>query len=183
MDLFNKNRLIFWLLIFLVVMNIAALATYFINGHKSSHITADQVSTGQEITLSEELSLSPDQSKLAGEVNRRFRESNEPLFDAIREKKSALVDELARPETDTAVIVKLAAEVGDAQGNIQLSNAKQFLELKKICTPEQTQKLANIYAGLYGCQRNGPGRGPGNGQGRHRHRYGQQQNDSLTIQK
>lgn len=183
MDFFSKNRLVFWLLIFLIVLNITLLAAFLIHTGKNSDTATDRASTGQEITLSGELSLSPDQTKLVNEVNARFRESNEPLFAAIREKKSALVDELAKPETDTAVVAKLAAEVGEAQGNIQLSNAKQFLELKKICTPEQTQKLANIYAGLYGCQRDGQGRGPGNGQGRHRHRYGQQHSDTSNNQK
>ena len=180
MDLFSKNRIVFWLLIFLIVVNIAALATYFINIGSRNQSATTQSNAGQGITLSEELSLDPDQSKRANEVTNRFRLSNESLFMAIREKKRALVDELAKPETDTAVVAKLAAEVGEAQGHVQLSNAKQFLELKKICTPDQTQKLANIYAGLYGCQREGQGRGPGNGQGqgRHRHRYGQQHADS-----
>lgn len=180
MDLFSKNRIVFWLLIFLVVMNVAALATYFIHSGSRNQSASEQPKARQGITLSEELSLSPDQSKLANDVNNRFRESNEALYMAVREKKSALVDELAKPETDTTVVAKLAAEVGEAQGQVQLSNAKQFLELKKICTPDQTQKLANIYAGLYGCQREGQGRGSGNGQGqgRHRHRYGQQNADS-----
>lgn len=183
MDLFSKNRIVFWLLIFLIVVNIAALATYFINIGSRSQTVAEQPNAPQGITLSEELSLSPDQSKRANEVNYRFRESNESLFMAIREKKRVLVEELAKEKTDTAVVAKLAGEIGEAQGRVQLSNAKQFLELKKICTPDQTQKLANIYADLYGCQREGQGRGPGNGQGRHRHRYGQQHSDSISNQK
>ncbi|HOW32019.1 MAG TPA: periplasmic heavy metal sensor [Bacteroidales bacterium] len=182
MDLLSKNRIVFWLLIFLVVVNIAALATYFVHSGDRGKTTAETGNAGREITLSSELSLSPDQSKRVNEVNSRFRENNEPLFATIREKKSAIVEELAKPVTDTALVAKLAAEVGEAQGAVQLSNAKQFLELKKICTPDQTQKLANVYAGLYGCQRDGQGKGPGNGQGRHRHRYGQQRTDSITPQ-
>ncbi|MEI8048427.1 MAG: hypothetical protein WCI92_13665, partial [Bacteroidota bacterium] len=59
------------------------------------------------------------------------------------------------------------------QKNLQAANIKQFLDLKKVCTPEQTQKLSQIYSELYGCENKGMGQGQGKGM---RHRYGQQKN-------
>lgn len=60
-----------------------------------------------------------------------------------------------------------------------MANIKQFLDLKKVCTPEQTQRLSQIYSKLYGCENIGGGQGKGNGFGKgYRHRYGQQKPDS-----
>lgn len=36
-----------------------------------------------------------------------------------------------------------------------MANIKQFLDLKKDCTVELTQKLSQIYSELYGCENKG----------------------------
>ena len=179
MNIFNNNRTIFWILIFLVLINITALATYFIYMRKPANETVPGSGFKHGIALKQELSLTPDQSIKVNEINATYKASSEPIVAAIKEKKAVLLEELSKENTDTNLASKLADDVVAEQKKLQIANIKQFLDLKKICTPEQTQKLSLIYSELYGCENKGMRRGQGNGQGKGmRHRYGQQK-DSL----
>lgn len=170
MKRFNNNRTVFWILIFLVLINITALVTYFIFLRKPASNPIPGSGFKHGIALRQELSLTPGQSSKVNTINAAYKASSEPIVALIKEKKAVLIEELSRDETDTTLVIKLADEVLTEQKKLQLANIKQFLELKKVCTPEQTEKLSQIYSELYGCENKGLGKGQGK---RYRHRYGQ----------
>ncbi len=175
MNIFNNNRTVFWILIFLVLINITALATYFIYMRKPASEPVPASGFKQGIALKQELSLTSDQSIKVNEINATYKASSESIVAAIKEKKAVLLEELSKENTDLAKAEKLTDDVVTEQKKLQVANIKQFLDLKKVCTPEQAQKLSQIYSELYGCENKGTGRGRGNGQGKGmRHRYGQQ---------
>lgn len=179
MNIFNNNRIVFWILIFLVLINITALATYFIYMRKPAGEPMPDSGFKHGIALKQELSLTPDQSIKVNKINATCQLLNESLVVAIKEKKTELLDELSKDNTDIKQVEKLVDEVVSEQKNLQMANVKQFLDLKKVCTPEQTYKLSQIYAELYGCENKGKGNGNGKGNSKgkgYRHRYGQQQN-------
>lgn len=179
MNIFNTNRTVFWILIFLVMINITALATYYIYMRKPVNEPVPGSGMKRGIVLQQELALTPDQSLAVNKINSSYQASSEPIVEAIREKKSELLEELSKADTDSAALTKLTNDVVNEQKKLQMANIKQFLDLKKVCTPEQTQKLSQIYAGLYGFEQTGKGRGQGKGNGKGlRHRYGQQKPDS-----
>ena len=175
MTIFNNNRIVFWILIFLIVVNIATFTTFFIYTRKTATEPTPVSRSGKGYALRQELSLKPDQSLKVNAINENYKASSEPIVLAIREKKADLLAELSKDETDTNLVVKLADDIVIEQKKLQMANVKQFLDLKKVCTPEQTQKLSQIYSEMYGCENKGMGRGKGNGQGKgYRHRFGQQ---------
>jgi len=175
MNIFNNNRTIFWILIFLVLINITALATYFFFMRKPASEPVPDSGIKHGIALKQELSLTPDQSIKVNTINAAYKASSEPVVAAIKEKKAILLEELSKENTDISLVAKLADDVVTEQKKLQMANIKQFLDLKKVCTPEQTQKLSQIYSELYGCEDKGQGKGQGRGQGKgNRHRYGQQ---------
>ncbi len=175
MSIFNNNRTIFWILVFLVLINITALATYFIYLRNKSGEPVPASGPKYGVALRQELSLTPDQSLKVNAINKAYKASSEPYAIAIREKKADLLEELSKDKTDMGLVEKLTNEIVSEQNQLQMANIKQFLDLKKVCTPEQTQKLSQIYSELYGCENKGSGRGQGNNNGKgYRHRYGQQ---------
>jgi Spy/CpxP family protein refolding chaperone len=155
------------------MINITALATYFIYMRKPINESLPGSGLKRGVVLRQELSLTPDQSLAINKINATYQASSEPIVEAIREKKAEILDELAKENTDSVVLTKLASEMVIEQKKLQMANIQQFLDLKKICTPEQTLKLAQIYAGLYGFEQNGKGQGQGKGM-KYRHRFGQQ---------
>jgi len=173
MKLYNNNRFVFWILIFLLLINITALATYFFYLRKPANGTIPAAELKKGVALRQELSLTPDQSLKVNTINATYKAASEPVVEAIREKKADLLEELSNDITDMEQVEKLANEIVSEQKQLQMAHIKQFLDLKKVCTPEQTQKLSQIYSELYGCENKGMGRGKGNGKG-YRHRYGQQ---------
>jgi Spy/CpxP family protein refolding chaperone len=174
MNIFNNNRTVFWILIFLVLINITALATYFIYMRKPASDPTPGSGFKQGIALRQELSLTSEQSSKVNTINAAYKVSSEPIVAAIKEKKAVLLEELSKDNTDTTLVAILADEVVTEQKKLQMANIKQFLDLKRVCTPEQTQRLSQIYSELYGCENNGQGKGHGKGQGKgYRHRYGQ----------
>ncbi len=182
MNFINNNRTIFWILIFLVLINITALATYFVYMRKQASEPVPGSGFKHGIALKQELSLTPGQSLKVNEINTSYKASSEPIVTAIKEKKAILLEELTKNNTDTSLVAKLADDVVIEQKNLQAANIKQFLDLKKVCTPEQTQKLSQIYSELYGCENKGKGNGQGKGQGKgYRHRYGQQKNSGSEV--
>lgn len=95
MNIFNNNnRIVFWILIFLVLINITALATYSIFMRKPA--TEPMPSSGfkRGYALQQELSLVPDQSITVNKINATYQASSEPIVEAIREKKAELLVEL-----------------------------------------------------------------------------------------
>jgi len=174
MNIFNNNRFVFWVLIFLVLINITAMATYFFYIRKSAMEAAPSVGYKAGVALKEELKLAPDQSLKVNQINAVYRASSGPVVATIRNKKAEMLEELSKEYTDTTLVVSLAEEVASEQKKLQLANIKQFLDLKKVCTPEQTKKLSQIYAELYGCENKSMGKGNGKGNAKgFRHRYGQ----------
>jgi Spy/CpxP family protein refolding chaperone len=174
MNILKNNRTVFWILIFLVLINITALATYFVYSRKTASQQVPVTEVRRGFALRQELSLTPAQSLEVNKVNAAYQASSEPIVQNIREMKAGLLEELSKENTDSMVVIKIANAIVNEQEKLQKANIKQFLDLKKVCTPEQTQKLSNIYAELYGCDNKGKGRGQGNGNG-YRHRYGQKQ--------
>ena len=181
MDFLKKNRIVFWVLVFLVFVNIAALAAHFISLQKPADEPLSASEGRKGVAIGRELSLSPEQLNKVNEINAAYRFSSEPIITALRDKKAALLEELSKDASDSLRIAVLAEEVSREQNKLQQANIRQFLDLKKVCTPEQTKKLSGIYAGFYGCAGAGRGQGCGNGNGKgYRHRHGWKQQDTIS---
>ncbi len=174
MNIFNNNRTLFWILIFLVLVNLSILAGYFIFMQSTGSRTGNETNSKSGWALQKELSLTSDQTVEVRNINSAYKTASEPLISGIKETKYDLLEELTKENPDTNAIVKLTDIISAEQQKLQKANIQQFLDLKKICTPEQVNKLSQLYSELYGCSNNNKGNGQGNGKGMmHRYRHGQ----------
>lgn len=170
MNFFNKNRLTFWLLLILVIINISALLTFFLYFHGQDKQVSGSASDNTFRAFQRELSLTPEQSGQVASINTRYREISDPVSAALREKRSALLTELASDHPDTLLLNKYADEIAVLQKELQKASVRQYLDLKSVCDSHQCRKLSSFYFRLYG------GKEPGMGQGKrmqYRHRHGQ----------
>lgn len=157
METYKKNRLIFWILIVLVVINVAALASFFVYSSRPA-VASCKGQAGMSCPgLCQELNLTESQGIKVEVINREYREQAGVLSAGIKETRAAILDELNRETPDTLVINSLVRELSDRQGRLQHENIRQYLELKKVCTPEQARQLSGLYRDLYGCQMQGKG--------------------------
>lgn len=174
MNFFSKNRFVFWLLIFLVVINFSALITFLVFFSHSSTGSAEQPQKNQGMALRKELSLTPSQSEKVEIILAGYRNSTDPVAADIRNYRKQLLEELAKDKPDSTLLNKYEEEICSLQLQMQKASVRQYMALKEICTPAQCQRLSALYFELYGCQSKCKGMEKGKGM-MHQYRGGQGQ--------
>jgi hypothetical protein len=169
MEIFKKNRLLFWLLLFLTVLNVSALISYFIFRNKNSESLCEREHQGKCNYFQQELNLSESQVKKVEDINTAYSMTSEPLVADIREIRSSILNELEKTDPDTALISEYSRNLTLLQLKMQKANINQFLALKKVCNTIQLQRLSALYRDLYGCPVKEKGK-------QHRYRHGQGKN-------
>lgn len=94
--------------------------------------------------LSEELNLTPEQRQQMKEHHQASREEMRSLREKMKENRKALAEELKKENPDRRNINRIASQMKEVQGEIIDQRIDNFLEMKKILTPEQYQKLSEI---------------------------------------
>ncbi len=166
MKFIYNNRLMFWVLLFLVVINISALVSKFFFSAPLETADCCPPEKQQCSAFREELNLSAEQAVLVTGINKKYTDSAAPVATAIREARVSILNELDSEKPDTMLLNNLAGKVASLQLRIQKENIAQYTALKRVCTPQQAQKLSALYRDLYGCPMQNP-------QMQHRHRNGQ----------
>ena len=159
MNFFVKNRLIFWLLLVLIIINISALLTFFIMFRAEKKELPEAASNNTSRTFQEQLSLTQEQSDTVFYINNNHRRVAEPISVALKEKRSELLAELEKDHPDTVLLDRYADEIGTLQKEMQKASIRHYLELKGVCDPHQCRKLSSFYRQLYGGNEYGMGQG------------------------
>ena len=161
MNYFNKNRLVFWIMILVILINISAFTTFYIfyKTDKAAAAADTVCCSGTCRVLNEKLGLSSEQTARVSVINRQFREKTEPIVGDIKETRVAMLDELSLEKPDTAKLTAYTEKIGELQKTLQKAAIEQFSQLKQVCTAEQCRKLSSIYSEVYGCRKMGQGEG------------------------
>lgn len=170
MEALQKNRVLFWLLIFLIIVNLAALVTYFLLPQKTSRTACAGDPDSPGCILHSHLNLTDEQNTHVERINQDYRVVSQPLSQEIKNVRSLILDELESDQPDTASINNLAEKISELQLRLHRENIRHYLTLKEVCDPEQALLLSNLYREMYGR----PMHREGGVQHRHRFR-GQQQ--------
>jgi Spy/CpxP family protein refolding chaperone len=173
MNYFSKNKVITWVLVFLVIVLLTALISLiiFFTGKSNSLNQPTSENTGRR--FNQELSLTPAQSGKVDAILNDYRNATGPISNNIRVYRTRLLEELATNNPDTNLINKHLEEICNLQKQMQKASVKQYMALKQICTPTQCERLSSLYFELYGFQLQGKGMGKGKGM-MHQYRRGQQ---------
>lgn len=164
----DKNRLIFWILLFLVIVNLSAVIAFFAFNRHTETVSCNAMQPQCGKAFECELGLSEEQVREVDVINSEYQSKSSPIVQAIRNIRSDILDELSSESPDTTYINEKSNELCDLQLQLQQANFTQFLGLKKVCDPDQAKRLSALYKELYGCA----GMGNRDG-GMHRHKPGQ----------
>ena len=170
MNFFTKNRVEFWLLIFLIVIVVSAIITFILFYADKPTIASQQIPANTGNRFRKELVLSPVQSKKVATILAEYRKLTEPIAEDIKDHRIQILDELAKSKPDTNILNNYMEEITSLQKQMQKASVSQYMALKEICTPVQCQRLSALYLELYGCDqmRKGSGKGQGQGNGKMR---------------
>jgi Spy/CpxP family protein refolding chaperone len=169
MNFFLKNRLTFWTLIVLIVINVSALVSFLLyTGNKPADAACCSKEESDGRGFSSELGLTAGQSEEVARINRVYRQNAGPVSADIKKKREIILTELESDNPDTVILNQVTKELSTLQMEIHQQNIKQYLELKKVCNPEQAMRLSALYRDLYGCPMQS-----NKMQNRRQHRHGQ----------
>ena len=174
MDIFSKNRLMGWLVVILVILNLGMLITFWVSRPRGPHpdgrkpdkngINMERPGNPGEF-LETELGFNDEQSSRYKELRKEHREKADEIISETRKLKDSFFELLSQPDADSGEVTEMANEIGAKQTELDLLTFNHFKEVRAICTDEQKKKfddiIEEVLKGMAGTK-NGP---PGNRRG------------------
>ncbi len=189
MDYFSKNKILGWIIIIGLAINIAAITTILYKVYKYKEEPANRYPfhKNPHEFISSELNLSQDQEKKFKEIKKASGEEARELFMKMREQRRNLLNVLVEKNPDTVLINQYVSEIQNSQALILHHTINHYFRLKKVLKEEQYPKLNLLYMDMFGCDRELMGKGFREGCGKEnddnknntggkRHRHGQKKN-------
>ncbi len=141
----KTNRILLWLNLILILVITSAVVTFLAMKSSGEKQTNNQGVINSMDMLRKELSLSDDQyRKVLVENDKTVRLYN-IVFDMMCETNVAMIEELAKQESDPAVLDSLSRKVGILSSSLRRHTTDYFMNLKSICNDDQQKELTEIF--------------------------------------
>lgn len=169
----KKIRILTWAVIVLAIMTFSIIATIVYKANFSENDTS--IHSGRfgghwrGGDFIENIDFSEQQKVEFRKIDNVFREDVTRISTQLDSKREALFAELEKAETDTAKCRAIATEIGTLHRDLKLKTCRFYLDVKKICTPGQQEKLRDAFAPIFNMDE---GRHHGGGGRGHRGHYG-----------
>jgi len=141
----KKQRIINWLSIFLLVINISAFTTLLLMNNKTEQV--DSISNNYFKTddfLKEELNLSDAQYKELVNLDYRVFRAYQAILDMQCESNFSLLAELSKDQPDQGVMDSISSRIGKHHASLKKQTVKHFMNLRTICNDDQSELLHQL---------------------------------------
>lgn len=135
MDANQKNRIITWLNLFLLVINLSAFGTILLLNRQESPKSLDKYSSDE--FLRKELHLTSDQYRKVTMLDSEVFRIYQSLLDMECASNFRLVEEMTSESPSKAKMDSIAQNIGKLRSGIKKQTVRHFENIKSICTPEQ----------------------------------------------
>jgi Spy/CpxP family protein refolding chaperone len=141
-----KKNLVILFLALLIIVNIAALATFAYHRFhpKGPFHPMDRPDTPERF-VRRELDLNEEQAKEFEAQAKKFQEEIEPIRDSLEAKRSDLMNEIMAKEPSMDKLNQLSEEIGALDVRLQKKTIMHMLEGKAFLTPEQQKKFFSLF--------------------------------------
>ncbi|MCA1740884.1 MAG: hypothetical protein LC630_00115 [Bacteroidales bacterium] len=141
----KTNRILLWFNLILLLIITSAVVTFLVMKVSAEKSTNDTGVINSMDMLRKELSLSDEQyRKVLVENDKTIRTYN-IVFDLMCETNVAMIEELAKENSDPAVLDSLSRKVGTLSTSLRRHTTDYFMNMKSICNEEQQQRLTLIF--------------------------------------
>lgn len=145
----SKNRILFFLVIFLLITNMAMLI-YFTSFEKHSAKANHSENKRGPVTsfLLNDLGFSKEQMDMVDSLKKEHRAASKPLFDELGKSKDNFYALIGHPGLNDSLLKSAAKEIGERQAALDLQFFQNFISFRKLCTPQQLSKFDSTMPGL-----------------------------------
>jgi Spy/CpxP family protein refolding chaperone len=165
---FSQNRLLIGLVIFLLVLNISAISSIIYHRVRETKnislpvqppVPREARIPGEGRFLRDFLELDRNQFEQFRNTRHAFQAKAFSITEELREKKVEFLEELNNNNPDTGRIEEISEDIGQLHKELRLETGKYYLKLRRICNPEQQQKLHHFFMQSFERQDMAPGPG------------------------
>ena len=146
MDIFEQNKLFKRLVIFLAVLNIAAVGAMVWNNtarHGNGPPTREDYHDVSGL-LQKELNLSSAQVEKMKTLRKYYFDKESLLSENIKGERDSMNVIMFNKQSDSVLIQSLARKIAEHEYQMELLRFEQAQQLKTICTPEQLEKFEHL---------------------------------------
>jgi len=154
-----SKRILLYILVILTVVNLSALGTFLYHRFKSPSRLCPPDQAGSRFeTLKRELSLSPEQTKLAEKLRLSFHEAIDALSKRQEGIRRDLIRELKEEKPDLDRLSGYAKSINALQLQAQNRVIDQLLAMKELLTDAQREKFFAVLERMdFPGEKHGPG--------------------------
>ena len=142
----NKKYLIYWVNIILLMVNTALIVFFCFTPEKTVYKNED--STISNEFLRQELGFTDEQYELINELDKDVLEKHQLVLKLLCQRRYQMLNELAKSNPSMEELNKIASSVGHLHKALKTQTARHLLNIKKVCTPEQSKKLEKMFIDL-----------------------------------
>ena len=155
MDYFNKNKILIWIIIILLAVNVSTVAT--IAYHFYNHNKTERINRKRQIRIPnkrfgrfmyQELNLTRPQRKQFQEFRHNYQHNAMMLTTEMREKRNEIFEELSKEDPDTIKLYQMSEDIGDFHKTLKYQTIKHYLNMKCVCNKQQQKKLLKIFKAM-----------------------------------
>ena len=155
MNTMTKQRLLVGLIVVLIATNLSTIGSFYYHRFSEqkkieAELTTQASVPGEQRTryFRDQLGLSDEQTNSIREINRSFNRSARTIESKLAELRQEIVGELGQSNSDTVRLKNIAAEIGNNHRELKELTTKFYLDMKKVCSPEQQKKLHTIFQSM-----------------------------------
>lgn len=143
----KKYRIIKWINVFLLIINITAFITILFLNYRSSVSTItdeDRNDFSSDLFLKKELNLTDEQYKEITSLDSKIFRIYQSLLDMQCEANFAIIDELTCETPSKIRLDSIANNIGRINAGIKRQTVKHFLNIRSICNEDQELLLDQL---------------------------------------
>ncbi|MCE5271736.1 periplasmic heavy metal sensor [bacterium] len=162
MEVLFKQRAAAWMILLLLVLNVATLSTLWYRELRRPDFRPPRFPGRQDNVaqfLKEELQWSDSQAQAFERLRSAHQERVRSLMGESMELRRQLLDGLFEAAPDSAAAAELLRQISLKQGELETQNYSYFLALKQLCGSDQTDRLRRLMTEV--IFHDHPGGGPG----------------------
>lgn len=151
----NKYRILIWIVVILVAINLSMGISYFYHKQQDKKLTEQVEDAAIEMPAQrrtrffrEQLNLNRDQLDKFRELNRSFNRTAWTITHELQALRIEMIEELGNEKPDAEKLDSISANIGLLHKQLKNETISYYLGMRDVCNEEQKQKLNEIFMSM-----------------------------------
>lgn len=148
MDYFTKNKVLFWCVIVLILLNMASLGSFWMKKPPLGPPSGLPPMPGGQKVMEERLGLSDQQVQQFEQIRNDHFTETIPLQEEMHKLRLELLEEIFVTTPEEAKIQEILKTLEQKSGQFEAGLLQHFQQLKNVCDQQQTEALKLMLADI-----------------------------------